>query len=78
MSDITCFVEGVAFPFVSMEDVKDFFGLDEIDQADFVAIDGKHVCVDPYAEDIHDKRVLMWADTAEALERDYKEACDEI
>ena len=78
MSDITCFVEGVRLFFVSAEDVKDFFGLDEIDHEDFSQIDGKHICVDPYAEDIHNKRVLMWADTSEALERDYKEACDDI
>jgi len=78
MSDIICFVDDVAMPFASMEDVKDFFGLDEIDAEDFERIEGKHICVDPYAEDIHDKRVLMWADTAEALEYEYKEACNDI
>lgn len=75
---ISVFVDGQAVPFEGLEDVKDFFGLDEISEDDYAAIDGKHACVDPYSEDIHNSRVLMWADTEADLERNYRESCADI
>lgn len=75
---VTCYVDQTEMEFFGLEDVKDFFGLDEIDEKDFREIDGKHICVDPFSEDVHNSRVLMWADTKDQLDRDYQEACDDI
>lgn len=76
---VTLYVDdGLALEFDGVESVKYFFGLDEVSEDDLKAADGKHVCVDPYSEDIHGSRVLMWADTAHDLGEAYSEACADI
>lgn len=59
-------------------DLVAMFGLDELDYETLTSIEGKHICVDPYAEDVHNRRVLMWADTSKALDDDYRESCADI
>lgn len=52
---------------------------DEIEQVVKIARDGVvHACICPFSEDVHDIRSLMADASAEHLDRDYCERCDDI